>query len=198
MNINLSSTIHDLKNSLARIMECSDQPSSEEIETVRSIARTACSTLTSLLQIEYLRDNTLILNKEYLDVDSFMRDVYVDAKPYCKHPCHLIGASPEQLFMIDRLLITQVLINAVQNADRYTKTQISISYRITNDGDLEIDVIDDGPGFPDSLISGGNRKVDGTLNGIDLGREIVSRHGGELCLKNKSGGIFSLRLYATD
>jgi K+-sensing histidine kinase KdpD len=194
MNINLSSTIHDLKNSLARIMECSDQPSNEEIETIRNIARTACSTLTSLLQIEYLRENTLILNKEYLDVDSFMRDVYVDAKPYCKHPFHLTGATPEQLFMIDRLLITQVLINAVQNADRYTNTEISISYRLSNDGNLEIDVIDDGPGFPDSMIFGDNGKVDGGWNGIALGREIVSRHGGELCLHNKSGGVFSLKL----
>lgn len=196
MNINLSSTIHDLKNSLARIIACPDQPTTEEIQTVRNIARSACTTLTSLLQMAYLRDNTLHINKEYLDIDRFMRDVYVDAKAFCKHPCHLTGATSAALFMIDRLLITQVLVNAVQNADRYTRTETSISYRLTEAGDLEIDVIDDGPGFPDSLISGGSGKADGSWSGIALGREIATRHGGALCLHNKSGGVFSLRLSA--
>lgn len=196
MNINLSSTIHDLKNSLARILECPDQPSLVEIEAIRKIALNACSTLTSLLQIQSLSDDSMTLNKEYLEIDRFMREVYLDAKPFCKHPCHLVGSSPQDLFMIDRLLITQVLVNAVQNADRHTQTEVCISYRLNNDGDLVMEVKDNGPGFPDSLISNIKNQDEAMWFGIALGREIVRRHGGELCLKNNSGGIFSLRLTA--
>ena len=94
MNINLSSTIHDLKNALFRITECPDQPSPEQVENIRTIARNACATLTNLLQMQRLDDDTLTLNKELLDVDGFMQEVWVDAKAFCKHRCELEAPLP--------------------------------------------------------------------------------------------------------
>jgi len=196
MNLNLSSTIHDLKNALFRITECPDRPTLEEVARMRDIARQACATLTNLLQMQRLEDDALLLNKELLDVEGFMQEVWVDAKAFCKHRCELEGGAPGELFMLDRVLITQVLINAVQNADRYANTRIVLRYQIDEQGRLVIDVHDDGPGFPDWVLQGGAGKADGTGVGLALGKAIVARHGGWVALGNDSGGVFRLELLA--
>ena len=196
MNLNLSSTIHDLKNALFRITECPDRPSPEEVARVRDIALQACATLTNLLQMQRLEDDALLLNKELLDVDGFMQEVWVDAKAFCRHRCELEGGAPGELFMLDRVLITQVLINAVQNADRYAIARIVLRYQIDGQGRLVIDVHDDGPGFPDWVLQGRPGKADGSGVGLALGKAIVARHGGWVTLVNECGGVFRLELLA--
>ena len=194
MNLNLSSTIHDLKNALARIAECPDQPSAAQVAAMRDIARNACATLTNLLQMQRLEDDALTLNKELLDVDGFMQEVWVDAKAFCKHRCELEGGAAGELFMLDRVLITQVLVNAVQNADRYAATRIVLHYCMDVQGRLVIEVRDDGPGFPEWVLQGGAGKADGTGVGLALGKAIVARHEGALSLGNDRGGVFRLEL----
>ena len=96
--------------------------------------------------------------------------------------------------MLDRVLITQVLVNAVQNADRYARQKIVLRYGVDAQGRLVIEVQDDGPGFPDWVLQGAPGKADGTGVGLALGKAIVARHGGSVFLDVHRGSIFRIAL----
>ena len=112
------------------------------------------------------------------------------------------------LARMDARLISQVIINLVENALKYTPPGSSIAVSAERQGDRAvIRVADDGPGIPDSLkprvfemFFTGDRKVADSRRSLGLGlslcRSIVGAHGGEITLTDNSpsGCIFSFTL----
>ena len=112
------------------------------------------------------------------------------------------------LARMDARLISQVIINLVENALKYTPSGSSIVIGAEKQGDrVVIRVADDGPGIPDDLkprvfemFFTGDRKVADSRRSLGLGlslcRSIVSAHGGEITLTDNtpSGCIFSFTL----
>ena len=112
------------------------------------------------------------------------------------------------LASMDARLISQVIINLVENALKYTPSGSSIAIGAEKQGDrVVIRVADDGPGIPDDLkprvfemFFTGDRKVADSRRSLGLGlslcRSIVSAHGGEITLTDNtpSGCIFSFTL----
>ena len=112
------------------------------------------------------------------------------------------------LARMDARLISQVIINLVENALKYTPSGSSIAIGAERQGDrVVIRVADDGPGIPDDLkprvfemFFTGDRKVADSRRSLGLGlslcRSIVSAHGGEITLTDNtpSGCIFSFTL----
>ena len=122
------------------------------------------------------------------------------------------------LARMDARLISQVIINLVENALKYTPPGSSIVIGAEKQGDrVVIRVADDGPGIPDDLkprvfemFFTGDRKVADSRRSLGLGadsrrslglglslcRSIVSAHGGEITLTDNtpSGCIFSFTL----
>lgn len=112
------------------------------------------------------------------------------------------------LARMDARLISQVIINLVENALKYTPSGSSIAISAERQGDRAvIRVADDGPGIPDDLkprvfemFFTGDRKVADSRRSLGLGlslcRSIVSAHGGEITLTDNtpSGCIFSFTL----
>ena len=112
------------------------------------------------------------------------------------------------LARMDARLISQVIINLVENALKYTPSGSSIEVGAERQGDrVVIRVADDGPGIPDDLkprvfemFFTGDRKVADSRRSLGLGlslcRSIVSAHGGEITLTDNtpSGCIFSFTL----
>ena len=112
------------------------------------------------------------------------------------------------LARMDARLISQVIINLVENALKYTPSGSSIAIGAEKQGDrVVIRVADDGPGIPDDLkprvfemFFTGDRKVADSRRSLGLGlslcRSIVSAHGGEITLTDNtpSGCIFSFTL----
>jgi len=60
----------------------------------------------------------------------------------------------EQERVFDRDLIDSVVMQSLLNAVRYAKATVRMSLRIADDG-LEIEVADDGPGFPGYMLEQG-------------------------------------------
>ena len=97
---------------------------------------------------------------------------------------------------MDSGLITQVLINLINNALKYTPDDAKICVRSERAGDyVQISVIDDGPGIPDEkkpqvfeMFYTGQEKIADGRRGLGLGlalcRSIVEAHGGEITLED--------------
>ena len=112
------------------------------------------------------------------------------------------------LARMDARLISQVIINLVENALKYTPPGSSIAVSAERQGDRAvIRVADDGPGIPDELkprvfemFFTGDRKVADSRRSLGLGlslcRSIVTAHGGEITLTDNtpSGCVFTFSL----
>src|SRR5262249_8783938 len=97
-----------------------------------------------------------------------------------------VNADPDQL--------EQLLINIVRNGvDAALGTgdpagDVSIAWKVI-DGAVEIDVLDSGPGLPDTsnlFVPFFTTKPTGSGIGLALSRQIAGAHGGSLTLENRA------------
>ena len=127
---------------------------------------------------------------------------------------HIVVTQSSDVLMarMDSRLITQVLINLVNNAIKNTQTGSEI--RITSeqvDQLIEVRVVDNGPGIPDSMkphifemfYTGQNGVSDGRRGvglGLALCKSIVEAHGGTITLTDNvpSGCCFTFSLPAEE
>ena len=114
------------------------------------------------------------------------------------------------LVKIDARLITQVIINLVDNAIKYTPDTAKIRITAERDGDrVAVSVADDGNGIPDEskprvfemFYTGKNSVADSRRSiglGLPLCRSIVNAHGGEITLTDNvpHGAVFRFSLPA--
>jgi DNA topoisomerase VI subunit B len=102
----------------------------------------------------------------------------------------------------------RVLANLIQNAIKYSPphTPIGISARVTDDGELELSVEDEGPGIPVDarerifapffrVQSSDQSKVPGQGLGLAICRAIVQAHGGQIQVGDRLGGGASVRVF---
>lgn len=130
-------------------------------------------------------------------------------------PEHHIVTEPDEdvlLVSADAKLITQVLVNLLNNAVKYTPagSTISIMARKENDRVL-VSVSDDGPGVPDAdkerifdmFYTGSNGVTDGRRSlgfGLALCKTIVQAHGGKISVSDNQphGSVFTFSLPAEE
>jgi two-component system sensor histidine kinase KdpD len=116
------------------------------------------------------------------------------------------------LVPMDCLLIEQVMVNLLENANRYADpgTVIDISARVEDDGAV-IAVADEGPGLAEGeetmvfekLFRGAasvNTAGTGAGLGLAIARSIIEAHGGSIRAENRrdGGAVFSFRLPLDD
>ncbi|MDP9844149.1 sensor histidine kinase [Streptosporangium lutulentum] len=114
---------------------------------------------------------------------------------------------PDVLIDCDRLRITRVLVNLLDNAERHATSQITVSVRA--DGPTAIlEVVDDGTGIAvehremvfdrfTRLDASRDRDAGGTGLGLAIAREIAEAHQGTLTIEDSERGArFVLRLPA--
>lgn len=102
------------------------------------------------------------------------------------------------LVKMDMVLMTQVLVNLLDNALKYTprKGPIELAAELT-DGTLTLSVADRGPGIPEQELSRVFDKfyrlpvpegAGGTGLGLSICKGIVEAHGGSIHAENRAGG----------
>jgi signal transduction histidine kinase len=104
----------------------------------------------------------------------------------------------DQIWLLDRELVEEALVNAIQNARRYARRRIRLGAEVAGDW-LNLRVEDDGPGFDGDAST---RRGSGGGVGLIVGRRIArlhARHGksGRLELVNGGelgGAVFSMWL----
>ncbi|WP_219466659.1 sensor histidine kinase [Nonomuraea rhizosphaerae] len=98
----------------------------------------------------------------------------------------------------DRLRLTRLLANLLDNAERHAESMITVSVGADDEGAV-LEVLDDGAGIaPDQrehvfrrftrLDASRNRDAGGTGLGLPIAREIAVRHGGTLSLEDSPTG----------
>jgi signal transduction histidine kinase len=111
----------------------------------------------------------------------------------------------------DRDRIRQVLVNLLTNANEYCPQGATIEVKARHvDAEVEIDVIDDGPGIPEQQLehiferftrgdAGETQRVGGTGLGLAISKSLVELHGGRIAVQSSPGGgsTFLIRLPAT-
>jgi signal transduction histidine kinase len=108
----------------------------------------------------------------------------------------------------DRDRIRQVLVNLLTNANEYCPEGAGIKVKARRDGaEVEIDVIDNGPGIPNQQLehiferfsrgdAGETQRVGGTGLGLAISKSLVELHGGTISAESTpgSGSTFRVRL----
>jgi signal transduction histidine kinase len=112
----------------------------------------------------------------------------------------LVEAEPDR--------IRQILVNLVTNAHEYSPegASIEVNARVA-DAEVEIDVIDNGPGIPSPQLdhiferfvrgdAGLTQRVGGTGLGLAISKSLIELHGGTIAVDSMvgRGSTFSLRL----
>ena len=100
----------------------------------------------------------------------------------------------------DRDKITQVLINLIDNAVKFTLPQGKVTVTVDRDGaeGIEISVLDTGPGIPPEernkifdefyqITQPGKGKTKGTGLGLAISKKLVEMHGGRIGIKSEIG-----------
>ncbi|WCK52924.1 HAMP domain-containing sensor histidine kinase [Aneurinibacillus sp. Ricciae_BoGa-3] len=114
---------------------------------------------------------------------------------------HLEYFPPETPLFIegDRERITQVLINILENARKYTPPGSSVYVRVAkNDNSVVIEIEDTGPGIPESEIAyvterlyrvekSRSRETGGSGIGLAISKEIIEKHHGTLRINSVEG-----------
>jgi signal transduction histidine kinase len=108
----------------------------------------------------------------------------------------------------DRDRIRQVLVNLLTNANEYCPPGARIEVKARHaDAEVEIDVIDDGPGIPEQQLehiferfsrgdAGETQRVGGTGLGLAISKSLIELHGGRIAARSNpgSGSTFYIRL----
>jgi len=93
----------------------------------------------------------------------------------------------------DRELLARILSNLVSNAVRHASSKVSVEIG-SSSSTVSVSVIDDGPGFPQAILSSGfapftkGRESRGVGLGLSIARRAASIVGGEVSAENLSGG----------
>jgi two-component system, OmpR family, sensor histidine kinase BaeS len=110
----------------------------------------------------------------------------------------------------DRDRIRQVLVNLLTNANEYcpSRAQVALKARAVG-AEVEIDVIDNGPGIPEQQLehiferftrgdAGETQRVGGTGLGLAISKSLIELHGGTIAAESTpgQGSTFYLRLPA--
>lgn len=111
----------------------------------------------------------------------------------------------------DRDRIRQVMVNLLTNANEYCPEGANIGVKARRAGaDVEIDVIDNGPGIPEQQLehiferfsrgdAGETQRVGGTGLGLAIAKSLVELHGGTIEAESTAGqgATFRVRLPAS-
>lgn len=197
----IASGVHDTKNvlfdAMTRIGIVADQLRTGQIEGAPAMldeARLAVeqaagrlSTLLSAYRLDHQDNPVTLLPVVVSDLvaEALLRFAPADriAHLSIEQTAHWDG-----LWVLDRELVGDALVNALQNASMHARGRIRISVQV-EDGWLKLKVEDDGPGFPATQLA----EEETGRTGIFVTRRILAlhRHGtrsGRLTLEN--GGAF--------
>jgi len=106
----------------------------------------------------------------------------------------------------DRDRIRQVLVNLLTNANEYCPQGANIGVKAHRAGaEVEIDVIDDGPGIPEQQLehiferfsrgdAGETQRVGGTGLGLAISKSLIELHGGTIGAESTPGGGSTFRI----
>jgi two-component system sensor histidine kinase KdpD len=208
----LSSISHDLRNPLAIIigaastLEIEDEQLTAQnrkklAHAIAEEAQHISELTTKILEMAKLETGEVVLNKQWYTPEEIIGSAlhYLDKKlQYRQINLHI--ADNLALIHVDAVLLQQVMINLIDNADKYSPVEKVIDIFVeSSESDLIISVADKGSGIPENMQEKIFDKffqihTESAQSGVGLGLSIclsiIHAHGGEIHATNcKDGGL---------
>lgn len=221
----LRAVSHDLRTPLttiygssAAIIENYDSLTDEEILTfakgIKEDAQWLTGMVENLLSVTRMEGNRVKLNKTSVVLEELIDSVLVRFKK--RYPEQKVDLElPDEFISIpmDAVLITQVIVNMLENAVVHARGMTKLILRVSTDGPKAVfEIIDDGCGIPkdaiDEIFTGYYQKKDIPADhqkhnmgiGLTVCASVIKAHGGEIQAENlKEGGCcfrFALKMDA--
>jgi signal transduction histidine kinase len=171
------------------------------IDDLLTLSRLESAPLDELLAIDhYLLSDILEAGREACRSRAEEKDISL-----------VIECSPEIVVTADRSLLTQALINLIENAVKYSPEHTTVTVKGARDAHrLRITVADQGPGIPEHHVprlferfyradKARSRRLGGTGLGLAIVKHIANVHGGdvEVATRVGRGSDFSILLPGT-
>lgn len=218
-NALLASVSHDLRSPLASIIGSAETltaygqhlPQDERLQLTAGIVQEGQRLdryIQNLLDMARLGHGTLALQRDWVDASEVVLAAVARLRRF--FPAQAIAtALPDEtlLLHVHPALIEQALFNVLENAAHFSPPDQPVRIEVTAlDQQLQIDVIDRGPGIPEDerarifdmfhSVSRGDRNTHGTGLGLTICHGMVGAHGGtvEALPGNHDGTTIRIRL----
>lgn len=218
----LRAVSHDLRTPLTGIignsasyLEMGDSLSDEEkrdlIEYVNNDANWLLNMVENLLSVTRIDGDTASVNKELESVDEVVSAAVIQfRKRFNKAEVRVKVTDQDAMVMMDAMLIQQVILNMLQNAELHAHSEKPLEVTISEDGQsVYFSVRDYGMGIDEARLEtifdgepygqqNENARSDGYKGmgiGLSICKTIIRAHGGEIKAINHPDGaefIFSL------
>ncbi len=167
----------------------------------------------NLLSITKIEDGKFSLHMTAEDVDEVITEAVKHVKSLRKqHEIKIVKSDELLLAVMDSRLITQVLINLLDNAIKHTPSDSLVTVISRKNGDwIEVSVTDDGEGVSDDMkehifemFYTGKKQIADNRRSLGLGlalcRSIIDIHGGQITVADHQphGAVFQFSLKAYD
>ena len=175
----MASSAHDMKNSVSTqigVLEqliqerkaAGEQHSCQELAAVLREARGMHAGLVQLLGMYKLGQAIYPLDIAECSMAELLHEMLLQQQSMLelKNMAVQVDCAPDCQWYADRDLVSSALLNALNNASRYSRGRIRMAARV-DQGWLELRVEDDGPGYPASMLQD-NAPLAG--QGVDFAR----------------------------
>jgi signal transduction histidine kinase len=184
----LADTLDPEQQEFLRNLSAQAQQLGSFVSNIQNLARIEGNAL----ELQLKQENWAVI------LDSVFNDMQIRAKVRHKE---LVLDLPESLPMVavDHTTISEVLVNIIENAIKYTHTDapITIKTYLKDANFVETTVEDHGIGIPDGLVGHvfdkfyrshrSSKAVGGTGLGLYIAKTIVDAHGGQIWVKTREG-----------
>jgi signal transduction histidine kinase len=204
---------HQLKTPLTSVKVAADMLVEQEekessasriqmIQTLNMGVESLQRLVNEVLDFAKMQTATLDIHREPSDITHLIQDVAVLMTPALqrkKQHLELALLDSLPLAMIDRQRLSQVLVNLLENASKFTPKRGQITVRASEDAQLGItvEVEDTGPGIPEDeqekifepyyQVTDTSGYYAGSGLGLAIAKSLVELHGGKIWLKSKVG-----------
>ena len=211
-----SDASHELRTPLSVILgaceysEKFDETGEERQETIQTVHRQGkkmAQLINQLLQMTRLDQGTEKLNMELLDLSALGEELCRDQGERCA--CLKTDILPGVKVRGDRLLLTRLIQNLLDNAYKYGKPGGSVWLSLRREGgQVQLSVRDEGEGIAPELqekiwqrfyqADPSRSGAQGAGLGLAMVEQIARLHGGDMSLESRpgEGSVFTLRLPA--
>lgn len=214
----LSSISHDLRTPLATIVGAASTLESDEarlsdvtrrklVHAINEEAQRMSDLTIKILEMARLEAGEVQLNRQWYEPEEIVGSALrILDKKLKNRQVNLQMQNCQALIHVDAVLLQQVIVNLLDNADKYSPAGLPIDISVeTTPLGLSIAVADRGPGIANELQQQIFDKffqihAESAQSGVGLGlsicRAIVEAHGGEILVTNRSesGSVFQLHL----
>lgn len=207
----LTAVSHDLRTPLAALVGLADalrltslQPQQAEVaDAMRRSALRMSALVANLLDMARLQAGAVPLNRQWLPLQEVVGSALAGLDEVLAGRDVAVDLAPDlPLLQLDAVLMERVLVNLLENAVKYGGRRLRIGARRAG-RHVEVDVSDDGPGFPagreqqlfDKFERGDRESATpGVGLGLAICKAIVEAHGGRIGAHNVAMGGACVRI----